>query len=54
MVVCAYVLMAWVIGLALVQIVFEFRKFEASVINVLHSLALIVLSILGIIGVANI
>ena len=52
MIVCAYIIMSWFILLSIVQIVSEFKQFEASGLNVFHSVVIIVMSVLGIIGIA--
>ena len=52
MVVCAYVVLSWIIGLACVQVFCEFRRFEPSGVNVLHAICILVLSVLGIIGIS--
>lgn len=52
MVVCAYVVLSWIIGLACAQMFCEFRRIEPSGLNVLHAICMLVLSVLGIIGIS--
>ena len=52
MFVCAYVVMGYIIVLSIIQLSVEFNIFEARGLNVLNAVALIILSVLGIIGIA--
>ena len=52
MIVCAYVVMSYIIVLSIIQLCVEFNRFEARGLNVFNAMVLIILSVLGIIGTA--
>lgn len=52
MVVCAYIVMSYIILLSIIQLCNEFNRFEARGLNVFNALVLIILSVLGIIGIS--